>query len=88
MLHSYRDSRRAIALIERRRAEPDLTVGDNEPFAGHLPGGAIDRHALRHNRPTVLIEISNDLIEDTAGQQYRADRLAPILFEVLDASGL
>jgi len=63
-------------------------VGDNEPYVGHLPGDSVDRHALRDGRPNVLIEIRNDLIADTAGQVLWADRLAPILTDVLARSGL
>jgi len=77
------DARLALPLIARLRAEPDLTVGDNEPYSGHLPGDAVDRHALRDNRPNVLIELRNDLIADAAGQRAWADRLAPILETVL-----
>jgi len=56
-----------------------LCVGDNEPYAGHLRGDAIDTHALQHGRPNVLIEIRNDLIETDAQQKEWAQRLAPIL---------
>ena len=77
------DARLARPLIDHLNAEPDLTVGDNEPYTGHLPGDAVDRHALRDGRPNVLIELRNDLIADTAGQQKWAARLAPILETVL-----
>lgn len=77
------DARIARPLIDHLRAEPDLTVGDNEPYSGHLPGDAVDRHALQHGRPNVLIEIRNDLIVDAAGQQAWAARLAPVLETVL-----
>jgi len=73
------DTRLARPLLDLLRSERDLTVGDNEPYSGHLPGDAVDRHALRHGRPNVLIELRNDLIADAAGQQVWADRLAPIL---------
>ncbi|MCO4847718.1 MAG: N-formylglutamate amidohydrolase [Yoonia sp.] len=63
-------------------------VGDNVPYIGHLPGDAVDRHALRAGRPNVLIELRNDLIADDAGQTLWADRLAPILTDVLATSGL
>ena len=63
-------------------------VGDNEPYVGHLPGDAVDRHALRAGRPNVLIELRNDLIADDAGQTLWADRVAPILIDVLATSGL
>ncbi|MCT8331109.1 N-formylglutamate amidohydrolase [Albidovulum sediminis] len=86
VLYSHLDDRLALPLIDRLRAEGYAT-GDNEPYSGHLDGDAIDRHALRHGRPNVLIEVRNDLIRDAAGQAMWADRLAPILEDVLAASG-
>ena len=83
ILHSHRDSRLALPLIARLREEPDLCIGDNQPYAGHLPGDAIDRHALAHGRPNVLIELRNDLIATPEAQAAWAARLAPILAEVL-----
>lgn len=88
VLYSHLDDRLATPLIARLRAEPDLCVGDNEPYSGHLPGDAIDIHALRHGRPNVLIEVRNDLIADAPGQTAWAARLAPILAQVLTESGL
>jgi predicted N-formylglutamate amidohydrolase len=87
VLYSHLDPRLARPLIARLRAAGYVT-GDNEPYAGHLDGDAIDRHALRLARPNVLIEVRNDLIRDAAGQHLWAARLAPILEEVLAASGL
>lgn len=78
----------ATALLDLLRAEGDLIVGENEPYGGHLPGDAVDRHALRSGRPNVLIEIRNDLITDHAGQVAWAARLAPILDKALTLSGL
>ncbi|KJZ19478.1 N-formylglutamate amidohydrolase [Loktanella sp. S4079] len=63
-------------------------VGDNQPYSGHLEGDAIDRHALQHDRPNILIEVRNDLIADEAGQILWAKRLAPILTDVLAQTGL
>ena len=88
ILHSHLDTRLAELLIDRLRQETDLCVGDNEPYNGHLPGDAIDRHALKAGRPNVLIDIRNDLIQTPEDQQAWAQRLAPILNEVLEASGL
>jgi len=87
VLHSHLDSRLAYPLIERLRAAGYLT-GDNEPYSGHLDGDAVDRHALKPGRPNVLIEVRNDLIRDAEGQALWAARLAPILEDVLAASGL
>lgn len=88
VLYSHRDTRLAGALIDRLRAEPGLCIGDNQPYLGHLDGDAIDRHALTPGRPNVLIELRNDLIATPADQAAWAARLAPILQEVLAASGL
>ncbi|MBB96817.1 MAG: N-formylglutamate amidohydrolase [Rhodobacteraceae bacterium] len=82
------DNPLATALLQLLRAEGDLTVGENEPYVGHLDGDAIDRHALALGRPNVLIELRNDLIKDHAGQVAWATRLAPILTRALAASGL
>jgi len=81
---------------DRRLADPFLAAcraqgwctGDNQPYAGHLPGDAVDRHALTHGRPNVLIELRQDLIADESGQALWAERLAPILADVLATSGL
>lgn len=88
ILYSHVDPRLAVALLDRLRAEPGLVVGENEPYGGHLDGDSIDRHALRHGRPNVLIEIRHDLIRTEDGQIAWADRLAPILEEVLATANL
>jgi predicted N-formylglutamate amidohydrolase len=80
------DDRLARPLLDRLHAAGDMVVGDNEPYSGHLPGDAIDRHALAHGRPNALIEVRNDLIGDHHGQKQWADRLAPILADALSAS--
>jgi predicted N-formylglutamate amidohydrolase len=84
ILYSHLDERLSLPLIARLRAEPDLCVGDNEPYAGHLPGDAIDRHALQTGRLNTLVEIRNDLIVSADAQSMWAQRLAPILSDVLN----
>lgn len=88
ILHSHLDERLSQALIRRLRAEGDLCVGDNEPYNGHLPGDAIDRHALAKGRLNTLIEVRNDLIADAAAQDDWAGRLARVLTAALDDLGL
>jgi predicted N-formylglutamate amidohydrolase len=88
ILYSHLDERLALPLIDRLRSEPDLTVGDNEPYAGHLPGDAIDRHALQTGRPNILIELRQDLIANARDQEDWAARLTPILQSVLKETGL
>ena len=87
VLYADEDPRLAHPLIAGLRAHGYVT-GDNEPYSGALTGDAIDRHALKHGRPNVLIEVRNDLIADAAGQTLWAARLAPILQEALAATGL
>jgi predicted N-formylglutamate amidohydrolase len=86
VLYSHLDARLSLPLMEGLWAQPDLCVGDNEPYAGHLPGDAIDRHALQPGRLNTLIELRNDLISDKAGQMAWAARLAPILAQALEAA--
>ncbi len=70
------DRRLADPLLARLAAEPDLAVGDNEPYGGHLPGDSVDRHALRHGRPNALVEIRHDLIREAQQQRDWGLRLA------------
>ncbi len=88
VLYSHRDERLALTTLARLNAEAGLCVGDNEPYSGHLPGDAVDRHSLQHGRPNVLIELRNDLISDETGQKAWATRLAPLLEAALADSGL
>ena len=85
VLYSHLDGRLSRPLIARLRVEHDLCVGDNQPYNGHLPGDAIDRHALTPGRHNTLIELRNDLISTPLAQMAWAQRLAPILSEVLVA---
>jgi predicted N-formylglutamate amidohydrolase len=83
VLYSHLDARLSQALIARLQQETDLCIGDNEPYSGHLPGDAIDQHALRPGRHNTLIELRNDLIGTEAEQERWAARLAPILTQTL-----
>ena len=79
VLFDPRSSRLSRALLGQLCAEPDLCVGENEPYAGHLAGDAIDRHALQAGRENTLIEIRNDLIQTSDAQRHWAERLAPMV---------
>ena len=73
---SDQDRRLVAPLLDHLRGDPDLVVGDNEPYSGRLPGDSIDRHALRHGRPNALIEVRHDLIETAEHQRAWGLRLA------------
>lgn len=82
------DQSYAVPMIRRLEEENDLCVGENEPYGGHLPGDAIARHAIAHQRPNALIELRNDLIETEEQQKAWGKRLAPICRDSLTRSGL
>lgn len=83
VLYSHLDPRLSQPLIARLRADPSLCIGDNQPYSGHLPGDAIDRHALQTGRHNTLVELRSDLIATGASQQHWADVLAPALLAAL-----
>ena len=65
------------------RAEPDLVVGDNEPYAvSDQTDYTIPVHAEARGLMNTGIEIRQDLISDQAGEKAWADRLARILGEI------
>lgn len=88
ILHAPQEERFGLALIDRLEREGDLTVGDNEPYAGHLPGDSVDKHCFAHGRLNALIELRHDEIDTEAKQTAWATRLAPILTDTLTETGL
>ncbi len=77
------DERFSRPFLDELHAQSDLCIGENEPYAGHLPGDAVDQHALQCGRANALIELRHDLIADEAGQRHWAQRLAPLLTNAL-----
>jgi predicted N-formylglutamate amidohydrolase len=75
-----REKRLAHALLRLLRAEPDLMVGDNEPYSvdDHSDYG-INVHGEHRGLPCVEIEIRQDLIAEPAGQALWIERLARLL---------
>lgn len=82
------DDRLARPLLVQLKDEEDLCVGDNEPYSGHLAGDAIARHAIAHERPNILLELRNDLIDTPATQEAWAQRLAPMLVASAEKAGV
>jgi len=79
-----RDDRLSAPLIAGLRADPaGLTVGDNEPYGGGLPGDTIDRHAIARGLRNALVEIRQDLIAEAPGQIEWAQRFARLLRPLL-----
>ncbi|MGH1574642.1 N-formylglutamate amidohydrolase [Methylobacterium sp. P31] len=81
-----RDTRFARPLITALQADrAALTVGDNQPYGGGLPGDTIDRHATARGLRNALIEIRQDLIAGEAGQEEWAERFACLLRPLIAA---
>ena len=88
----HRDTRLPPLLLKGLRAEPDLVVGDNEPYAVSDDSDyTIPVHGERRGLMNTGIEIRQDLIAEPTGQIEWADRLARIFGEIetaLRAQGL
>jgi predicted N-formylglutamate amidohydrolase len=79
----HRDTRLPPLLLKRLRAEADLVVGDNEPYAvDDETDYTIPVHGEARGLMNSGIEIRQDLIADPAGQMQWAERLARILGEI------
>ena len=88
----HRDTKLPPLLLKLLREEPDLVVGDNEPYAvSDETDYTIPVHGEARGLMNSGIEIRQDLIADQAGQRQWADRLARIFAEIettLRARGL
>ena len=75
-----RDVRLAGILLDLLRAEGDLTVGDNAPYAvSDTSDYGVPVHAERRGLAHVEIEIRQDLIADAQGEAAWAERMARLL---------
>jgi predicted N-formylglutamate amidohydrolase len=83
-----RDPRFAGPLIERLSAEHGLRIGDNEPYLGSLKNDTMYRHGTGRGLAHALLEVRSDLIDTPAGVLEWADRLEPILREIVATKGL
>ena len=79
----HRDTRLPPLVLKWLRAEADLVVGDNEPYAvSDETDYTIPVHGEARGLMNTGIEIRQDLIADPAGQAEWADRLARIFGEI------
>ena len=75
-----RDTRLAHALLDLLRADPELVVGDNEPYSvSDESDYGIPVYGERRGIPHIEIEIRQDLILEEAGQRAWAKRFAELL---------
>ena len=81
-----RDHRLADVLLRSLRADPNLVIGDNEPYSvDDETDYTIPRYGEQSGIPHVGIELRQDLIAKAAGQSAWAERLAHVLERASDA---
>jgi predicted N-formylglutamate amidohydrolase len=74
----YNEDDRAARHAIRLFLEAGLTVGDNEPYSGKQLNATMNRHAEAHGRPYLAIEVRQDQIVTSAGQ----DRWTTLIADV------
>ncbi len=79
VLHDGGDTTFAHALLDAFRADPVLTVGDNEPYSMDAIDYTIPLHAYPTRRPYAEIEVRQDLIGTMEGCAEWSARLAVAL---------
>jgi predicted N-formylglutamate amidohydrolase len=74
-----RDPRLAVRLLAWLRRDPQLTVGDNEPYSGRVLGHSMDEHGGRNGFANVVLEVRQDLI----GNPEQAQKWGKLASEAL-----
>lgn len=77
------DARIPVPLMAKLRENPEIVVGDNEPYSGELRGDTMYFHATKNGHPHVLIELRHDLIDTPNGQAKWAAILAKPLKDII-----
>lgn len=65
----------ADSLLGVLKQEPDLVVGDNEPYRIDADDYGVPVHGIERGLLHVAIEIRQDLVTEETGQRHWADRL-------------
>lgn len=81
------DARLADAMLEAAKGGP-YRVERNSPY-GPEDGvtHSLRLHAIPYGRPNVMIEVRNDLISNSVGQEVMADYLAAVIAKAVAAVG-
>jgi predicted N-formylglutamate amidohydrolase len=84
----HRDTRYALPVLAGLRAEPGLTIGENEPYRlGDVSDYTVPVHAEGRGLLHVMLEIRQDLITDESGLDAWARRLERVLAQAADRTG-
>ena len=79
VLHDGANELFARRVLRALRSEARLNVGDNQPYRMDATDYTVPRHAFRSGLAYVEIEVRQDRIADTAGQQHWAELIAAAL---------
>ncbi len=79
VLHSDGDPRFALAVLDQLHREPDLIVGDNEPYKMDATDHSIPRHAFAAGLGYVELEVRQDLLASVEGQRHWSEIIATAL---------
>ena len=77
------DHRFVRPLLSALQSEESLHIGDNEPYTGMLKGDCMYRHGTSRGVAHALLEIRQDLIKSTTGQNEWIERMARHLTALL-----
>ena len=79
----------SLPLIHRLGQDPDLCVGDNQPYSGrNRHGYTVETHAYPRDLASTLIEVRQDLIDGQETAEAWGDRLADCLTPLLSNGDL
>jgi predicted N-formylglutamate amidohydrolase len=79
-----KDGRLAIPLLAGLGRDRDICVGDNQPYDGRAGRGyGVAMHGEGESLAHVLLELRQDLIDTRHGAAAWANRLAPLVEEIL-----
>ena len=83
------DPRLARPLLGRLRAVPELVIGESQPYPGQHDGDTLWSDGTARGLAHAIVEVRQDLIGCSAGQQAWGKRLARLLRQMLadDAAG-
>lgn len=88
LLYDAGDTRFARATMAAFAEDPQLTVGDNEPYSMDTIDFTIPFHAYPRELPYVEIEIRQDLLGSPAGIEEWSRRVARCLVDAAGSAGL
>jgi predicted N-formylglutamate amidohydrolase len=76
----YRDTRLSAPLLQLLREQPDIVVGDNEPYrVTEQSDYSVIEYGENQGIPYVELELRQDLISDETGQMFWATRLSEFI---------